>query len=152
MKSKNLFLLILAFSVVIIGLSLFLSLEKAKVQLPPESGLGTSAILPDEKAGLAAPPDLRLISMPKQPLSVKFVIEHRSALNGKAIEVQGVVVRTLLGEKACPQTGLAGLCAKPSLYLADTPEEERDKLYDLRVLMSEAEQEKDYPLGKKNHD
>lgn len=110
--------------------------------------LGTSTIQPEdpERSGLAPYPDLSLISLPKQPHSVKFVVEHRSALNGKTILIRGIIVGTLLGEKACPPD--RGMCAQPSIYLADTIEKNRNTLYDLRTLVGEEEQEKSYPIGK----
>ncbi len=116
----------------------------------------TSTIQPDDpnKTGLALYPDLSVTSLPTKPVSVKFVVEHRSALNGKTITIRGVVVETLLGEKACPTGGGGGLtpgpgaCAQPRIFLADTTGESRNKLYDLLVLMSEEEKESSYPIGK----
>ena len=109
---------------------------------------GTVTIQPEDpnKAGLAPYPDLSFILLPTEPVSVKFVVEHRSALNGKTITIRGVVVGTLLGEKACPPD--RGMCAQPSIFLADTTGESRNKLYDLRMLVSEEEQESNYLVGK----
>jgi|GEM_PF-3880129 len=108
----------------------------------------TATIQPEDrnKAGLAPDPDLTITSLPTESVSVKFVVEHRSALNGKSIKIRGMIAGTLLGEKACPPD--RGMCAQPSIYLADTTAESRNKLYDLRVLVNEAEQEKNYPVGK----
>lgn len=121
-------------------------------QIAPESSggsspIGTATIQPVDpnQSGLASYPDLPLTSIPTEPVSVKFVVEHRSALNDKLIKVRGVVVETLLGEKACPPG--FGMCAQPRIFLADTAGEDRNKLYDLTVLVNEEEQEKKYPLG-----
>lgn len=109
---------------------------------------GTATIQPEDpnKIGLAPYPDLSITSIPEESVSVKFVIEHRSALNDKSIKVRGVVVETLLGEKACPPD--RGMCAQPRIFLADTAGEDRDKLYDLTVIVNEEEQERNYPIGK----
>ncbi len=113
-----------------------------------QSNTGTSTIRPEDpnKTGLAPYPDLPLTSLPQRSFSIKFVNEHRSALNGRTILTRGIIVGTLLGEKACPPD--RGMCAQPSIFLADTAGENRNKLYDLRVLVGEEEQEKSYPIGK----
>lgn len=97
--------------------------------------------------GLAPYPDEPIETIPTQPVPVAYVIEHRTALDTKEITVQGIVVATLLGEKACPPD--MGLCAQPSLFLADSADSNRDPLYDLRILVSENEVEGDYPLGER---
>ena len=117
----------------------------------PQGGTGSvtsGTVTPEDpnKIGLASYPDLSLTSLPKEPMSVKFVVEHRSALNGKSITVRGVVVATVLGEKACPPD--RGMCAEPSIYLADTTDGSRNNLYDLRVLVSQEEKEINYSIGK----
>jgi hypothetical protein len=106
-----------------------------------------SSVVPADPAtsGLYNYPDKPLDSIPSAPISVRYLVEHRSALNGQVVQVRGVVLATLLGEKACPP-GM-GMCAQPSLFLADTSAADRDKNYDVRVLVSEQEQESDYPVG-----
>lgn len=106
-----------------------------------------STVVPEDPAasGLSNYPDKPLDSIPSVPVSVRHLVEHRSALNGQVVQVRGVVVATLLGEKACPP-GM-GMCAQPSLFLADTSAGDRDKNYDVRVLVGEQEQESDYPIG-----
>lgn len=113
-----------------------------------ESGTSIVTVQPEDpnKVGLAPYPDLPLTSISQQPLSVKFVVEHRSALNGKTISIRGIVVATLLGEKACPPD--RGMCAQPSIFLADTTDKNRNPLYDLQVRIGEEEQEKSYLIGK----
>jgi len=99
----------------------------------------------DTQGGLALYPDLFLTSIPDEPVTVKFVVEHRSALNEKSIRVQGVVVGTLLGEAACPPG--RGACAQPRIFLADTNKNDRDKSYDIMILVSE--EEKGYKVDDK---
>lgn len=112
------------------------------------AGFSTGTVQPEDsnKAGLALYPDLPLTSLPQQPLSIKSVVEHRTALNGKTISIRGVIISTFLGEKACPPD--RGMCAQPSIFLADTAEKNRNPLYDLRILVAEDEQEKSYSIGK----
>lgn len=107
----------------------------------------TGVVQPEDpsQVGLAPYPDLPLDASIHDPMSVTYLIEHRSALNGQVVNVQGIVVATLLGEKACPPD--MGMCAQPSVFLADTPDPGRDPLYDLRVLVMENAAETDFPVG-----
>ena len=110
----------------------------------------TSTIEPQdpEKTGLYNYSDYPLESIPITSISVKYLVEHRSALNEKVVVVRGVVVSTLLGEKACPRDiGGFGvlMCAQPRIFLADIMNENRDPLYDLMVIVGE--EEKDYKIG-----
>jgi hypothetical protein len=108
---------------------------------PGESGEATA---PDNRSsvGLSHYPDNPLRVTPTEPITVTYLLEHRSALNGKMVRVRGVVVRTLLGEAACP-SGAAGVppgaCAQPSIYLTDEGKEPREANDDLRVLISASE-------------
>lgn len=95
--------------------------------------------------GLAPYLDEPLDTLPTKPISVKDLVEHRSALNGQTVWLRGVVVATLLGEKACPPD--RGMCAQPSIFLAETTNANRNPHYDVRILVSEAEQEAAYPIG-----
>lgn len=111
-----------------------------------EESAGTIVIEPDDPntVGLSTLPDKSLEKIPSGPLSPSFIIEHRSYLNGKKINIQGVVVDTFLGEEACPPG--RGMCGMPSLYIADSLDENRDN-YKVRILMSEDDQ--NYNVGDK---
>ncbi len=111
-----------------------------------KSSIGTVQPEDPNVAGLAPYPDLSFTLLPSEPVPIKFVVEHRTSLSGKSITICGIIVETLLGEKACPPD--RDMCAQPSIFLADTTQENRNKLYDLRVLVNEEEQEKNYPIGK----
>jgi hypothetical protein len=105
---------------------------------PGERGEVTA---PDHSSsvGLSYYPDKLVRSIPADPITVTYLIEHRSALNGKAVRVRGVVVRTLLGEVACPSGGAGvppGACAQPSIYLADEGKDPRDANANIRVLVN----------------
>jgi hypothetical protein len=106
-----------------------------------------STVVPEDPAtlGLSEYADEPLDSIPAEPISVTYLVEHRSALNDETVIVRGLVVATLLGEKACPPD--RGMCAPPSVCLADTNAEDRDPYYDVRILVGEQEQEADYPIG-----
>src|SRR3990167_4443545 len=87
--------------------------------------------------------------MPTDPVSVSYVIEHRSALNGKTVQVTGVVVANWLKQE--DPTGLKmGMYMQPSIFLADSASTSRNPLYDLRVLVPEGMElpEDQYMAGK----
>jgi hypothetical protein len=114
--------------------------------LPSGSALGNSGeiIAPDQSSpvGLSLYPDHPLTSVPAAPLTVTALIKHRSALNGQMVKVRGVVVRTLLGEVACPSGGAGispGVCAQPSIYIADEGKELREAHEVLRILIQESD-------------
>ena len=135
-------LIILIISVLVVSCK-----PKFVEELSPE---GTIEPEDPEKSGLYGYSDYPLDSVPPTPISLKYLVEHRSALNEKVVTVSGIVVGTLLGEKACPQDigGLGvGMCAQPRIFLADTNEEDRDKNYDVMLLVSE--EEKVYKVGEK---
>ena len=107
----------------------------------------TTVVEPEDpnQIGLASYPDEPLDAIPTEPFSVKELVEHRSVLNGQTVWVRGVIVGTLLGEKACPPD--RGMCAPPSIFLAETTDTNRNPHYDVHIVVSEAEQEADYPIG-----
>jgi hypothetical protein len=84
-------------------------------------------------SGLAAYPDDPLPAAPPGPISPRFLAEHRSALNGQVVDLQGVVVFAPVGDAACPDGSTS--CAEPSIILAETPEPGRDHTYDVAVLV-----------------
>ncbi len=143
---------------VLVGVVIFLVYYQKGLGGGPDSGVNTpvsqgsgqlssATIQPEDpnEAGLAPYPDLSVGSLPQEPIPVKYVVEHRSALNGSMVKVSGYVISTLLGEKACPPG--RGMCTQPSVFLADSTEDTRDPLYDLRVLVNDKEQERDYQIG-----
>jgi hypothetical protein len=91
-------------------------------------------IYPDRAQGLLLP-DLSLEALPSEAVSVRFLVEHRTALHEKKVAVRGVVVSVLIGEDACPSSG--GMCAQPRLTIAESGEDSGDARYDLVVLFPE---------------
>ena len=90
-----------------------------------------------DQVGLFSYPDLALDPLPAIIFTPKLVLEHRSALNKKTIPLRGVVVFTLLGEEACPPD--RGACARPRIYIGESLDPNRDKAYDIMVLLSEGD-------------
>ncbi|GEM_PF-3539250 len=117
--------------------------EKGKT-IVDEPGKGVIKPTDPNKEGLATVADLPLAKI-ITPLSVKDVIEHRSALKGKTITVKGYIVEAILGEEACPtntgnsQLETPGGCAQPRIIIADTLDKTRDIKYDLIILVGEDE-------------
>ncbi len=114
-----------------------------------EPGKGIVKPSDPNKEGLAAVADLPLAKI-ISPLSVKDVIEHRSALNGKIITIKGVVVEAILGEKACPadkgenNVPPLGGCAQPRIFLADAKDTTDSNA---RVMILVREDENQYEVG-----
>ena len=121
-------------------------------KLSKKGQTSTVSIEPEDpsKIGLSSYPDLPLDLVPSTPIAVRYLIEHRSALNEKVVTVNGIIVASWLDESKCPQNvGL--LCPQPRIFLADTNNEDRNPYYDLDVKVGEedkiSELKKDYPIG-----
>jgi hypothetical protein len=114
---------------------------------PPSAASGGtgSVSLPARMApgmpqGLSSVSDEPLTVIPGGPQSVEFVIEHRSALNGEQIILQGIIISTLLGERACPSDPMMGMpCTRPHIVLADSDSSLRDTRYDITVLLPQGD-------------
>ena len=103
---------------------------------PPGVISSPGVVSPDEpvsgpQTGL---PDEPLLP-PAQAQSVKFVMEHRSSLDGQRVTVHGVIVYALPPAKACPPG--QGACAQPRIIIADKADASRNKAYDLTILLPE---------------
>lgn len=98
-------------------------------------------------SGLAKYPDKPVASIPSQPVSPRYVVEHRSALNGKTITVRGIVARTLWPSDNAAQGEQSMANPQPRIFLADNLRKRRDKNYDLMVLLREGE--RGYVVGRK---
>lgn len=101
------------------------------------------------QASLENVPDRPVEALPSGPVSPRFVIGHRSALNGKLVTVRGVVVGTVAPDTGPPHPG--GVTPSPAhnpqprIRLADANDRERDVRYDLTVLLPEGHD--GYPGG-----
>ena len=128
-------------------------------EAPPEgtqtmeghSGEGVLSVMPETSQY----PDYPLNSGIPTQLSVKFLFDHRSALNGQQVTVNGVVIKTLLLDQSCktsqghnPLQIQPGMCAQPRIVIADTNNSERDTNYDTTVMLAE-EDNTAYQAGQK---
>jgi hypothetical protein len=85
-------------------------------------------------------PDRSLRSTPTQPVSPRFVVEHRSALNGKTITLRGVVVQAIFPGTGNATSGEQSMAnPQPRVFVADNLRKRRDKNYDVMVLLREGE-------------
>lgn len=149
MKNKK-SILIISFALLVV----FIASCTSSSQNPNNGQISNVSIEPEDssKIGLSSYPDLPLELIPSTPIDIKFLIEHRSALNENVVTVNGIIVASWLEESKCPQNvGL--LCPQPRIFLADTDNEDRNPHYDLDVKVGEedaiSELKKDYTVGKR---
>jgi hypothetical protein len=87
--------------------------------------------------------DHPLDSVPSTPVTPRFVLEHRSALDGKTVKVKGTVIRTG-GRVAAGNpppggtTPMPGGNPQPRVFLAESPAKTDDP-YELMVLLREGD-------------
>lgn len=98
-----------------------------------------------KNSGLLIIPDISKKPVLTDTMSVKYLIEHRSALNEKTVKVRGVVVANLTDNSRCRPDITEMLCPQPIIYIADSASADRPADYDLRVVLGE--EDKSYQLG-----
>lgn len=112
--------------------------------------VSSAPIMPGESA-MAQVPDLPLGNMPdpSSPLSVTFVVEHRSGFNNKRIALTGIVVSNNLKEPECDNLGCPMMYSQPYITLAESTSTNRNILYDIPVSFPEEarSQADQYPVG-----
>src|SRR3989338_4278817 len=92
----------------------------------------------DPNSGTFRIQDNPLSVVPASAISVEYLIEHRSALNGKTVKVKCVVVVDWTDASRCsPYAEM--LCPQPIIYIADSALDSRPTYYDLRVVLSEGD-------------
>jgi hypothetical protein len=91
-------------------------------------------------------PDLPLNLVPTKVVNLRFVIDHRSALNQHTVRVRGIITAALLGDAACPPD--RGMCMAPSIVLAESEPGKNRPACSVRVLMAKESKAQDYPIGK----
>ncbi len=95
---------------------------------------GPGKIVNADDVGLSHYPDNPLQVVPPEALTVKFVAEHRSALNDKHVIVHGIVINVRKG--GCPSNPMMGMpCSASYIIIADTLSPDRDKNYDMMVFL-----------------
>jgi hypothetical protein len=117
-------------------LPLFATVLLASVSLPVAAQTSASkpevpTTAPDRNQPCVHNPPLSRV--PCKPVSVGFVMRHKSSLNGKFVTIRGKVVSAFLGDDACPPG--RGVCMQPSVFLANS--RSSDELQpQLRVLLT----------------
>jgi hypothetical protein len=120
-------------------------------QVPPPSrflqGAATqsSSLQPELYGKSPACPDLPLDSTRATVMNAEFLVRHRSALNRKTVEVQGVVIAGLGGDKASPR--VRGMDVQPSIMLAGSNGRKKQSACWIRVLLPEGTNPQDYHVG-----
>jgi len=72
-----------------------------------------------QQADVSGIPDYPLDNVPSTPVSPQFVLEHRSALNGKTVRLRGTVVRMIQPDSGSGGgTTLPGANPQPRVFLA----------------------------------
>lgn len=94
----------------------------------------------DPNSGLETIPNISVKSFPTDTVSVKYLIEHRSALNGEMVTVKGVIVASWLDPARCSPNA-EYLCPQPVIFLADTSDTNRDPYYNLQVRFVEGQED-----------
>ncbi len=85
-------------------------------------------------------PDKPASSTPSGPVSLRYVVEHRSALNGKTMTVRGVIVRTVFPTTTKNSAGDQVMAySQPKIIIADNLLGRRDRNLDLTVLLREGD-------------
>ncbi len=100
------------------------------------------------QSGLKKYPDRPLAAIPRQAVSLRYIVEHRSALNGKTITVRGFVARALWPATENVSSGEQSMAnPQPRIFLADSLRKGRDKNYEVMVLVREDDNR--YLVGQK---
>lgn len=97
---------------------------------------GTIQPKDSDKLGLAPYPDEPIATALPVPMSIKYLVEHRSGLNNKTIVLKGIVIADSRDETKCPSNAEL-LCPQPVIFLADTASEDRNPHYDIFVRLSD---------------
>ena len=90
--------------------------------------------------GLTKYKDKSLKTVPTKAVSPKFVIEHRTALDGKTVTVSGIVVSVASGNTQTPSddsiTGAKPMAnPQPRIFIADSSKNSRNKNLDLMIIV-----------------
>lgn len=113
---------------------------------PPQGVPSQTAKEQPQRAAATLGDDLPLDSIPSHAVSVRFVVEHRSRLNGHTIRVQGIITSALVGEAACPPD--RGMCAPNSILLVDSDASKHRRDCLIRVLLPQDARPEDFTVGK----
>jgi len=137
-KNKALIITFVILVAVLAGLGLWNSKNKVdKIESQTSPSSEPTITQPDpNNAGMTKVPDISVSAVPTSAISVKYLIEHRSALNGKTVRVQGYVVNSWADPSKCSPY-MEMLCPRPVIFLADGNQPSSNPYYDLYVRLSE---------------
>ena len=98
--------------------------------------------------GLAKYQDKKTDSLPTKFVSLKYVVQHRTALNDKTIQVSGIIVAVGQPSSGNSSGGTRSMKnAQPRIFIADSSKDSRDKNLDLMIIVGEADN--NYSVGQK---
>lgn len=96
--------------------------------------------------GLSAFADDPLPASYQEPVGVRWLKEHRSALNGKIITTRGIVTASWMDQSHCPDNAEL-LCPQQRIFIADTNEITRNQLFDLQIDVLSNHPASDFKIG-----
>jgi len=120
--------------------------QVAPTSQSPQHAPTLSSTVQPQVESTALGPDLPLSSLPTKVVSVRFIVDHRSALNQHTVRVRGIIATALLGDAACPPD--RGMCMAPSIVLAESEPSKNRPACSVRILMPKESNPQDYPIGK----
>ncbi len=98
-------------------------------------------------SGLAKYQDKRIDSLPTKSVSLKYVVEHRTALNDQIITVSGIVVSAGQSPSVNSAAGVRSMAnPQPRIFIADSLKDSRDKNRDVMVIVEAGDK---YAVGEK---
>ena len=98
-------------------------------------------------SGLAKYQDKKIDSLPTKSVSLKYVVEHRTALSDQTITVSGIVVSVGQQPSGNSTTGVRSMAnPQPRIFIADSSKDSRDKNRDVMVIVEAGD---NYTVGQK---
>ena len=115
--------------------------------ITPDTSPSITRVMPEpSNSGFPTYPDKPLASAPSSAMSVQYLNEHRSALNGKTVRVRGYVINSWADPSKCsPYAEM--MCPRPVIFLADSNQPSSNPYYNLHVRLSE--EDTSYSVGQK---
>ena len=112
-------------------------------------GATRKTMTPQADTAVSKRPDYPLDAVPTTPVSPRFVVEHRSALNGRTVTIRGTVVRVVSPEDldSPPAGGVTpspGAYPQPRIFLSDSPAQAADAT---EVMVRLREGDRSYQVG-----
>lgn len=97
---------------------------------------------------LAKYKDKKIETLPTKPVSLNYIIQHRTALNDKIVTVSGVIVSVPPMPDNNSVTGVRSMAnPQPRIFIADDAKKSRDTNRDVLVIVDETD--KNYAVNEK---